>query len=131
MKDTEELLHEIRTQDNPSFLAERDYNGPSIAIYMSAVLAEQNLTVASVIRTLDLERSYGYQLFNGNRRPTRTVLIRLAALLQMDGDETNRLLNIAGREILYPRRQKDARILFALEHHWSLEQIDALLQEDT
>lgn len=130
MKSTQQLLHQIRGREGTdlSFLGESDYTCPPAAIYMSGLLAERGMTAKDAIRALDLDKSYGYQMFNGTRRPTRIVLIRLAILLGLDLAGTNRLLQIGGRQPLYPRVREDAAVIFAVEKHLSLERLDALLE---
>ena len=130
MKSTQELLNQIqsREKEDPSFLLGPDYACPPAAIYMCGLLAERGLTTKDAILALGLDKSYGYQLFNGNRRPTRAVLIRLAVLLGLDLAGTNRLLQIGGRAPLYPRVREDAAVIFAIEKHLPLEQLDALTE---
>ena len=120
MKNTEELLHQIRNSGSGdlSFLEGSDFNCPSIEIYVCGLLAQRGL-----------EGSYGYQIFNGTRRPTRNILIRLAFLLGLDLDETNRLLKIGHKEVLYPRVRYDAAVICAIERRLSLRQLDVLLEE--
>ncbi len=130
MKSTQELLNSIRDRETeaPAFLRDPDYSCPPAAIYMCALLAERGMTTKDAIRALGLDRSYGYQLFNGTRRPTRAALIRLAVLLELDLAGTNRLLQIGGRSPLYPRVREDAAVIFAIEKRLSLDQLDALLE---
>ena len=131
VKSTEELIHQIKENQSGglSFLDGADYYCPPTAIYLSELLAERGMEVRSTIQALGLDRSYGYQIFNGTRRPTRNILIRLAFLLGLDLDQTNRLLKIGRKEVLYPRIRRDAAVIFALERKMSLEQLDALLEE--
>ena len=128
MKSTQELLNRIRDREteDPSFLRDPDFSCPPAAIYMCGLLAEQGMTTKDAIQALGLDRSYGYQLFNGTRRPTRAALIRLAVLLELDLAGTNRLLQIGGRPPLYPRVREDAAVIFAIEKHLSLDQLDAI-----
>ena len=130
MKSTQQLLHQIRSReaDDASFLRDADYACPPAAIYMCALLAEREISVKDAIRALGLDRTYGYQLFNGTRRPTRNVLIRLAALLELDLAGTNRLLQIGGKQPLYPRVREDAAAIFAIEKRLPLDRLDALLE---
>ena len=130
MKSTQELLNRLRERDGAdlSFLRDPDFSCPSAAIYMAGLLAERRMTAKEAIQALGLDRSYGYQLFNGTRRPTRTVLIRLAVLLGLDLTGTNRLLQIGGKAPLYPRVREDAAVIFCLEKRLPLEKLDALLE---
>ena len=54
-------------------------------------------------------------------------LVRLARLLELDLDQTNRLLKIGRKEALYPRIRYDAAVIFAIEKKLPLEQMDELL----
>lgn len=130
MISTEQLLHQIRQRrgDEPPLPEDPAFGCPPPAIYLSGLLAERGMEKREVIRLLGLDRTYGYQLFNGTRRPTRTVLIRLAALLGLDLAGTNRLLAVCRRQPLYPRVREDAALIWAIERHMPLEQLDALLE---
>ena len=130
MKSTEELIHQIKEQkiNALSFLEQREYSCPSVSIYLNDLLAEHRMETKDAIRRLGLERTYGYQLFNGTRKPTRTLLIRLAILLGLGLEETNRLLKIGRKEILYPRIREDAAAIFAIEKRLPLSQFDELME---
>ncbi len=130
MKSTQQLLNQIRSREaaDLAFLRDPDYTCPPVAIYLCGLLAERGMTTKDAIQALGLDRTYGYQLFNGTRRPTRNVLIRLAALLELDLAATNRLLQIGGKQPLYPRVREDAAAIFAIEKRLPLERLDALLE---
>ena len=130
MKNTEELIQQIKEQkiNALSFLEQREYSCPSVSIYLNDLLAEHRMETKDAIRNLGLERTYGYQLFNGTRKPTRTLLIRLAILLGLGLEETNRLLKIGRKEILYPRIREDAAAIFAIEKRLPLSQFDELME---
>lgn len=130
MKSTEELIQQIKEQkiNALSFLEQREYSCPAVSIYLNDLLAEHRMETKDAIRSLGLERTYGYQLFNGTRKPTRTLLIRLAILLGLGLEETNRLLKIGRKEILYPRIREDAAAIFAIEKRLPLSQFDELME---
>lgn len=131
MKSTEQLIHQIKNapEEDLSFLRGPDYSCPSITIYLCSLLAERGMEVREVIARLGLDRSYGYQLFNGIRKPTRVVLLRLAVLLGLGLEETDRLLKIGRKEVLYPRRREDALAIYVIEKRLPLERLDSLLEE--
>ena len=114
MTSTEELEHQIRMSETPAVLTEKYYEAPGIVVYMNNLLYEHGLTVQDVIVDCNLNRSYAYHLFNGNRRPTRNFLLELAFLLKLSEMEAQRLLKIAGRQPLYARNRWDATILYGL-----------------
>ncbi len=128
MKSTQELEHQIRESPTPQVLTGADYTSPPLPIYLNSLLHRHGLTVQDVVVACNLDRSYGYQLFNGTRRPSRELLLRLALLLKLGEDEAQRLLKIAGRQPLYARNRRDAAVLYALTHGLTAEETDELLE---
>ena len=128
MRTTKELEHQIRESATPQVLTGEDYALPPLPIYLNSLLHRHGLTVQDVVIACNLDRSYGYQLFNGTRRPSREFLLRLALLLKLEEDEAQRLLKIAGRQPLYARSRRDAAVLYALTHRLTAEKTDELLE---
>ena len=128
MISTQELEHQIRESEEPAMLSEDVFLVPNLAGYLSGLLHSHGYTVQEVVVGCNLDRSYGYQLFNGTRRPSRELLLRLALLLKLGEDEAQRLLKIAGRQPLYARNRRDAAVLYALTHGLTAEETDELLE---
>lgn len=128
MKSTGELEHQIRMSETPAVLAEKSYKVPAVVPYMNDLLHDRGLTVHDVIVGCHLSRSYAYQLFNGNRVPTRGFLLNLAFMLKLPEAEAQRLLKIAGRQPLYARNRRDAAILYGLSHGMAAEETEELLR---
>ncbi len=128
MRSTEELEQEIRACSDPAALEGADYALPPLPAYLSALLEARGLTVREAIRACNLDRSYGYQLFNGTRRPTRGTLLTLALALRLTEAEAQRLLKIGGRRPLYARERRDAAVLYALTHDLGPEGAGELLR---
>ena len=127
MISTQELEHQILESEEPAVLSEDVFLVPNLAVYLSGLLHRHGSTVQEVVVGCNLDRSYGYQLFNGTRRPSRELLLRLALLLKL-GEEAQRLLKIAGRQPLYARNRRDAAVLYALTHGLTAEETDELLE---
>ena len=85
----------------------------------SALLADfcraRGLLPARVIEQSQIERTYGHQLFNGTRRPSRDKVLQLALGMGLNVDETQQLLRAALKSPLYPRLKRDAVVLFGLQ----------------
>ena len=128
MKSTKELEHQIRESTTAKVLVGEDYTSPPLPIYLNNLLHRHGLTIQDVVVACNLDRSYGYQLFNGTRRPSREFLLRLALLLKLGEEEAQRLLKIAGRQPLYARNRRDAAVLYALTHELTMEKTDELLE---
>lgn len=129
MKTTRELEHRIRVCKDPSVLTGPDFDTPALSEYLRQLLSERHLTVGEVIQRCNLDRSYGYQLFNGTRRPTRDMLIIISFQLELGEKQAQRLLKLAGRPTLYARNRRDAAIMFGLGNRLTLFQTEDLLSE--
>ena len=129
MKPTGELEHEIIDSAGPRLLAGQEFSPPGAADYLGELLRRRGVPVRDVIRRCNLERSYGYQLFNDTRRPTRDILMVLSLELGLSGAEARRLFEIAGRAPLYARCRRDAAVLYGLSHGLSPADVHELLLE--
>lgn len=127
---TEELNHQIEEATNiEDFLnANREYMlSGSLSQHLTALLAEKKISKADVVRGSLLDRAYVYQIFSGERRPSRDKLLALSFGLRHTADETQKLMKLSGNRELYARDQRDAIILFALQHHKTIMETNELL----
>ena len=96
--------------------------------YLLSLCAEKGQVPEHVILRADIDRSYGHQLFNGTRRPSRDKVIQLAFGLELSLPECQRLLQVAGKSPLYPRLRRDAVILYCLSHGKTVLEAREMLQ---
>ena len=129
MKTTHELEQKIRSSKDTSVLNSGDFAPLELSDYLHTILSDHQMTVIQAIQCCNLDRSYGYQLFNGTRQPTRDILITLAIQLGLTEAETQRLLKLAGRPVLYARNRRDAAVLYCLSHRLSPSEAEDLLEE--
>ena len=129
MKSTRSLERAIHNSSNPSLLDGEDFSLPALSDYLREQLQQRGVPLKDVIRRCNLDRSYGYQLFNGTRRPTRDVLMTLSLELGLREQEAQRLLQLAGRAPLYARCRRDAAVFYGLSHHLSPAEVHDLLLE--
>ena len=131
MKKTAQLMNKIKSSSRmrPEFLEDPDFTCPRFHYYLADLLRERQMSPQEYFRLQNLERSYGYQILNGRRKPSRELLIRTAILLKMELEEAQRLLKIGNREILYPRVKRDALAIYAIEKKLSFLQYQELLEE--
>lgn len=97
---------------------------PKLTDVLNRYMGEKNLSKADVIRILNVERNYGYQLLSGIRPPTRNCLIQISLILQLDVKQITELLRLAEKPPLYVRNVVDARVFYAVEHR--MEYFDAV-----
>ncbi len=95
---------------------------------LNALCREKGAVPEQVIRRAQIDRSYGHQLFNGTRKPSRDKVLQLAFGLGLDVDQTQKLLRLAGKNPLYPRLRRDVVVLFALGKSMSLFEVQELLE---
>lgn len=129
MKSTRSLERAIHNSGDPGLLVGEDFSLPALSDYLQDQLRRRGIPLKDIIRRCNLDRSYGYQLFNGTRRPTRDVLMVLSLELGLRDREAQRLLQLAGRAPLYARCRRDAAVLYGLAHHLSPAEVHDLLLE--
>lgn len=94
---------------------------PEFCAAISAIMEKKGVSRAELIKRLDLDRSYGYQLLNGTRPPTRNHVIQMGLLLGLDIDSFQKLMKTAKKKPLYVRDLFDARVFFAVKHGMDYE----------
>lgn len=130
-KTTGDLLKTLLRADEYSQFQELKDNGVvSLAEHLDALLDQKETSKAEVIYRAGLDTVYGYQIFNGTRKPSRDKLLQLAFGFPLTYKETLTLLKIAGASSLYVRRRRDSIIIFALNKGFSLEQLNELLEQE-
>lgn len=130
-KTTGDLLKTLlRTDEYSQFQELKDNGVVSLADHFDALLDQKETSKAEVIYRARLDTVYGYQIFNGTRKPSRDKLLQLAFGFPLTYKETLTLLRIAGVYSLYVRRRRDSIIIFALNKGFSLEQLNELLEQE-
>ncbi|MDO4332135.1 MAG: helix-turn-helix transcriptional regulator [Eubacteriales bacterium] len=130
VKTTDELNHEIKAAtDIEDYLEKNKENmlTHSFPEYLNLLLSEQGLSRADVVRGSLLDRAYVYQIFSGEKIPSRDKLIALAFGLCLSDRQTQRMLRFSGNRELYARDQRDALILFALQRRKKIWEANELL----
>ncbi len=87
-----------------------------LAEYINSLLEERGVKRSKLIRALNMDRNYGYQILNGTRSPSRIQLIKIGLYLRLSVEEVQRMLTLGERHVLYVRRMEDAKIYHCLEH---------------
>ena len=70
----------FQTSDLPAFFRQnrQAMEVPALTEYLRQLCAEQGLVPERVIRAASIDRTYGHQIFNGTRRPSRDKVLQLA-----------------------------------------------------
>lgn len=134
---TEELLDELLAAPSPeAFLDEADLpdHARTLSAYLNQLLEEKGLARVHVVREANLNETFGYQIFTGQRHASRNKVLQLAFALGCTLRETNRLLQAAGANQLYCKDRRDAIIIFCIDKGCSLRSVNEELYrlgEDT
>ena len=130
MTDTHDLERILREEKYFNEQAVLENKHPDIHILINKYITEKGLAHADIIRKLNVERSYGYQILNGKRVPTRIQIIKLSFLLKLTLEETQKLLKAAKKEILYARNMTDAKAIYAIEHNLDFDSACEFIWEE-
>lgn len=129
---TAELNDELKATKNiKDFLKrnERNLITCGLSEYLNFLLSQKGLSRAEVVRGSMLTRGYVYQIFSGEKTPSRDKLIAIAFGLGLTDDETQQMLKISGNRELYVRDERDVLILFALQRNQTIFEANNLLFE--
>ena len=99
---------------------EDEMQAPDFCRLLKELCLEKKLSPAQVIDQSQIERTYGHQLFNGTRSPSRDKVLQLALGAGLSVPDTQKLLRAAGKSPLYPKLKRDAVILFGLQKGYSI-----------
>ncbi|RGT71664.1 hypothetical protein DWX08_12415 [Ruminococcus sp. AF18-22] len=130
-KSTDELLKILRSKQNfDEYLREEPafYTG-KMEDELAELLTKKNLKKAEIIKRSGLDRTYGYQIFSGIRKPTRDKLLALGFGMGLTVEEMQRLLKVSEYPALYVKNKRDSIILFCLDKEVSLIETNELLYE--
>mgnify|MGYP000899002902 FL=1 len=101
---------------------------PSFHIYITELCQSMNYVPAQVIKNSSIERTYGHQIFNGTRNPSRDKVIQLAFGFGLNVDGTQKLLKAAQKSLLYPKIKRDAAILYCINNNIDIIETQGVLE---
>ena len=129
--DTKELLNKLtQATDIESFFNE--YNSEFITLkpidYLCELLKEKDISLAQIANRSG-QGEYVYKVFNGERKPSRDVVISISIGMGLTVEETQLLLRISKLAILDPRDRRDSVIIYSLKEGHDINQVNDLLYE--
>jgi len=93
---------------------------PKFNEYITELCNKRGEVPERVISRGNIESSFGHQIFNGRRNPSRDTVIQFTFGFEADYELAQTLLKYAARNQLYPRVKRDAVIIYCLHNHLSL-----------
>jgi len=128
---TSTLLHRLFKSPNLEGFIERNAAAmeiPPFYEYISELCQTMEQVPERIIKQASIERSYGHQIFNGTRKPSRDKVIQLAFGFGLDVDGAQKLLKVAQKSLLYPKIKRDAAILHCLNNHKDMIETQSVLE---
>lgn len=105
----------------------RNMNAAPFHEYLCSMASDKNINVSELVVKALLSRSFAYQIFSGDRIPSRDIILRIALVMEISLDETQRLLKLADRGALYPKNERDAVIIYGINNSSGLYKTDEAL----
>lgn len=111
----------------------------SFPAFMDSIITRKKLKRQDIFQKADLPQKYGYKLLSGETHTTdRDKLLRIFIAINMTLNETQKALELYGLATLYPKRNRDAIIIIAINkgissvdtvNEWLIEQGEAQLSQ--
>ena len=122
---TEKLLDELLEAPNlDTYIEGHAFDAPALADYLQQLLDAKGLKRVQVVRMANLNETFGYQIFTGQRNPSRDKVLQIAFAMALEQREANRALRAAGVSSLDPKSRRDAIIIFCLDRGCSLQKVN-------
>ena len=131
-KSTEELLNELKqAKVLGDFITDniQEFETLPLAELLTQMLERYNKARIDVIKAARLDFTYGYQIFDGKKRPRREKLLQLAFGFPLSVEDTNRVLRAGGVNGLYVRNKRDVICMYCLHQGMTLEECNSFLYQ--
>ncbi len=131
-KNTEWMKNKLLESDDISSVIEAAtdiFVERSFAVRINQILEEKGLSKSDVTKGSGLSTAYIYELFNGYKKPTRDRCILLGFGLKTSYSEIQELLKLCDLRELYPKKKREAVIIFCLNKKMSITETDGMLFE--
>lgn len=135
---TEELLTELQNRPLEDFVEAGDsanaFSARDLPDLLSHFLKEKDMRKNEVVHATNINQTHLYQIFSGDRGASRDKILQIALALGLDLRECDHLLTAAGVSSLYCKNRRDAIIIYAVEHRFSVDACNETLykfNEDT
>lgn len=128
---TSDLLNIVRNANTPEEATAWHAAGkdPVFSDTLYDLLQVHHISPREMILASGIDRSYFYHILSGVKMPGRNMVLRIGFCLKATYNEMNLLLSLSGSAILFPKIRRDAILIFALEHQYSMNRVNELLSE--
>jgi len=132
--ETEKLVEKLQTADSlDDYLdefGEHCLEGFSFSECYKMLARKKNVKNLAVFDLGQVDRSYGYEIVKGKKKPSRDKVIKICFGLQLSIPEAQLLLRHSGFSPLTPKARRDATVMFALAHGVNLMNANDMLYDN-
>ena len=133
-KPTDNLLKILKSankkNDLKSYISSNLDESLSLDEYLENKLADKGISKSQAIKNSNLDRTYGYEIFKGQKIIGREKLIAICIGIGLNLTETQRVLTIGKQKILYAKDARDSIIIFSINNNYSIMETNELLFEE-
>ena len=108
---------------------ESEFDDKNFYRLLNTLIAESGKSKGKIAADSWISEPYMYNLIKGEKRPARDTVIKLSFGLQLPLATTERLLKLAGYDVFYVRRKRDAILKFAFQKSLGITEAEELLLE--
>lgn len=130
---TVELMSVLNNIENESCLDEflkitkENFSDLGLPGFFEGVCKEKNISKSLLIKNSEIDRTYGYQILNGSKKPSRDKILQLCISANLTLNHSNKALKLGNVGELYPKNPRDSIIIFGINKKLDIFKIDELL----
>lgn len=102
---------------------------PKLSAHLTELLIAKGLSNDELAVYANIGRSTVYKIMSGKQLPEQDLLLRMAFVLGLTGEETQQLLKTGHRAQLTAGRPRDIAIIYGLQNGLTLDEMDSILME--
>lgn len=131
--ETVELMSVLNNIDEESCLDEyisiavNKFNDLGIPKFFEDICINKNIKKSDLIKDADIDRTYGYQILNGCKKPSRDKILQLCISASLSFDECNKALKLGNVGQLYPKNPRDSIIIFCINKGFDVIKVNDFL----
>lgn len=126
------ILKNINSKSNldkyVNFLESKEDN-LNLSEYILNISTEKGLKKIDIINNANIYRTYGYEILNGKKLPSRNKLLQICLGNKFSLSQTNKCLTLAKLGILYAKDPRDSIIIYTLNNRLNLIDTNIILDD--
>ena len=129
-KETHDLQAELMAApDLNRFLSENQnrFSDTTFAELLVSLFEKKEISKATLAKKAGISSVYLYQIFSGERNPSRSRILCLCIGMNASIEETQELLKHSGYAQLYAKNKRDAILIYGLTHGMTLDEVNEQL----